>query len=180
MAGGVVYHWKHGWIPLDHNAALSKAKGDHSAADKMLAEAPHANGIQSRQDVAKAALDLPNLPATHQHEAHVQLQHGAAAHNAQDILPGGNGDPYGVRNMSGLELSNASGITGHQALRHAARVEQDRRARELRKAPRLSPGSSVTFNGQGAKVLNYTQSGHVTIRLADGTVKIVNPNQLLH
>jgi hypothetical protein len=29
----VVYHWKHGWIPLDHVAALSKAKG--SAAGRL-------------------------------------------------------------------------------------------------------------------------------------------------
>jgi hypothetical protein len=28
------YHWKHGWIPLDRAAALSKAKGDRAAASR--------------------------------------------------------------------------------------------------------------------------------------------------
>lgn len=32
----VVYHWKHGWIPLDHAAALSKAKGDRGMSDADL------------------------------------------------------------------------------------------------------------------------------------------------
>ena len=36
-----VYHWKHGWIPLDHVAALSKAKGNHAAASKMLDAVKH-------------------------------------------------------------------------------------------------------------------------------------------
>lgn len=32
----VVYHWSHGWVPLDHAAALSKAKGNHEAAARMM------------------------------------------------------------------------------------------------------------------------------------------------
>lgn len=40
---GHVYHWKHGWIPLDHVAAISKAKGNHKAADKIM----QAHGIAS-------------------------------------------------------------------------------------------------------------------------------------
>lgn len=34
---GRVYHWKHGWIPLTHAAALSKAHGSESGAHKYLA-----------------------------------------------------------------------------------------------------------------------------------------------
>lgn len=30
--GNLTYHWKHGWIPLDHAAALSKAHGSHAGA----------------------------------------------------------------------------------------------------------------------------------------------------
>jgi predicted ABC-type ATPase len=33
--GNLVYHWKHGWIPLDHHAALSKAKGSKLGAAKI-------------------------------------------------------------------------------------------------------------------------------------------------
>jgi len=85
----VVYHWKHGWIPLDHQAALSKAKGNHAAAAKMMSDAPHATGIKSRQDVAKAALDLPNVPESHRPEAHSQLHAAASAHDSTDLLPSG-------------------------------------------------------------------------------------------
>jgi hypothetical protein len=43
MAQVRIYHWKHGWIPLDHAAALSKAKGNHAAATRYLAGS-HAAG----------------------------------------------------------------------------------------------------------------------------------------
>jgi hypothetical protein len=32
-----IYHWKHGWIPLDHSAAISKAKGSELSARRYLA-----------------------------------------------------------------------------------------------------------------------------------------------
>lgn len=83
----VVYHWKHGWIPLTHEAALSKAKGSHTLAAKYLADAPHATGIGSRSDMARAVLDLPNLPSSHLPDAHGQLIHAAADHKAHDLLP---------------------------------------------------------------------------------------------
>lgn len=38
-----IYHWKHGWIPLDHYAALKKAKGSESGARRALARS-HASG----------------------------------------------------------------------------------------------------------------------------------------
>lgn len=84
---GVVYHWKHGWIPLDHTAALSKAKGNHAAAEKMLADAHTSRGITSRQDVAKAVRDLPNLPPSERGAATTQLHQAAAHHNSTDLLP---------------------------------------------------------------------------------------------
>lgn len=43
----VVYHWKHGWIPLDHTAALSKAKGNHERAAAMLEDARSSAGISA-------------------------------------------------------------------------------------------------------------------------------------
>lgn len=38
-----VYHWKHGWIPLTHAAALSKAHGSHAGAEKYLRAVPTAH-----------------------------------------------------------------------------------------------------------------------------------------
>lgn len=34
--GGMVYHWKHGYIPLDHAAALKKAHGSKTGAAKIM------------------------------------------------------------------------------------------------------------------------------------------------
>lgn len=34
MAAGMVYHWKHGWIPLDHAAAMAKSHGNAKLAEK--------------------------------------------------------------------------------------------------------------------------------------------------
>ena len=68
---GHVYHWKHGWIPLDHTDAHS-----------------HDVGIRSRQDVAKAVRDLPNVPVHDRPDVRRQLTKGADEHNAQDLLPG--------------------------------------------------------------------------------------------
>ena len=36
MAATRIYHWKHGWIPLDHAAAMSKAKGNEDAARRWI------------------------------------------------------------------------------------------------------------------------------------------------
>lgn len=41
-----VYHWKHGWIPLTHTAALSKAKGSERGAAKL--ERRHGIGPRGR------------------------------------------------------------------------------------------------------------------------------------
>lgn len=85
-----VYHWKHGWIPLDHTAALSKAKGNHDLAATYLRDArsPGA-GIHSRQDVAKALLGVPKISDAGDRKAALdQVGLAARAHIAQDLLPG--------------------------------------------------------------------------------------------
>jgi hypothetical protein len=49
MAVQRVFHWKHGWIPLDHYAAIEKDHGRESTA-KMQARVPSADLIKSIQD----------------------------------------------------------------------------------------------------------------------------------
>jgi hypothetical protein len=44
---GHVYHWRHGWIPLSHYAALQKAHGSHAGAAKFLNESNGVHGTQS-------------------------------------------------------------------------------------------------------------------------------------
>lgn len=49
MAGHLIYHWKHGWIPLTHAAALSKAHGSVKGADRYVHGASmHHGSIHSR------------------------------------------------------------------------------------------------------------------------------------
>jgi hypothetical protein len=87
----VVYHWKHGWIRLDHEAA------------------PHATGIQSRQDVAKAVRGLPNVPSGEHGSAMIQLRQAAEHHNSTDLLPG-------HKTVAGVDqYGRPTSFTGHIA-----------------------------------------------------------------
>ena len=43
-----VYQWKHGWIPLTHTAAMSKAKGSERRAKQYLARAKESGGSSPR------------------------------------------------------------------------------------------------------------------------------------
>ena len=70
-------------------AALSKAKGNHSAANRMLADA-HASdaGMKSRRDVAKAMMALPSIhTANDRQKAKGDIMFAAQHHDAQDVLP---------------------------------------------------------------------------------------------
>lgn len=49
-----VYHWKHGWIPLDHAAASLKAHGDKTEAHKLLVNAEVAKVAAGEKDVKHA------------------------------------------------------------------------------------------------------------------------------
>lgn len=88
-----VYHWKHGWVPLDHTAALSKAHGSHTGAQKIMAE----HGIRNRQDVAKALTTLHTVPTADQPHAMAQVTSAAHRLGATDLLPGAK--PARVRSL---------------------------------------------------------------------------------
>jgi hypothetical protein len=47
MAAGHVYHWKHGWIPLTHFAALQKAHGSQAGAARYLHASHEVHGSES-------------------------------------------------------------------------------------------------------------------------------------
>lgn len=109
MTGKLVYHWKHGWIPLTRAAALSKAKGNKHAAQRYLAS----------EHVPLERRNLRNLP-----DEHVSglLQH-AAAH----------GDNRGLDAVV-KELDRRDRVT--QTMK--ATLERKRREREVRNHARDS------------------------------------------
>lgn len=105
MPAAHVYHWKHGWIPLDHTAALSKAKGNHKLAATYIAAVPEARGIHTRQDVAKATLDLPNIPNhADRAAATAETAHAARGIGATDLLP----TPMRTRPIAGRDLADVA------------------------------------------------------------------------
>jgi hypothetical protein len=53
---GHVHHWRHGWIPLDHYAALVKTKGNHAAAAKFLNTSDDAHGTGSKVPTPSASV----------------------------------------------------------------------------------------------------------------------------
>ncbi|GAB3080957.1 hypothetical protein GCM10027053_51820 [Intrasporangium mesophilum] len=74
MTAHRIYHWKHGWIPLDHYAALKKAKGSEKGARRALANS-HASGHAHHSVVA----------GTHHNGTHVRgIQPVASEHLKRD------------------------------------------------------------------------------------------------
>jgi hypothetical protein len=77
-----IYEWKHGWIPLTHRAALSKAKGREPAARRYLASS-HAAGVTHHSVVAGTYGGGTHIRGTHPVAAeHLpRADHITAAHN---------------------------------------------------------------------------------------------------
>lgn len=98
-----VYHWKHGWIPLDHTAAIEKANGDKAEASKMLADAhaPDA-GIRNRRDVAAAIKDIHNVPREHRAQPRAQIINAAMEHKSTDLLPDSSKPDYSPKSTHTL------------------------------------------------------------------------------
>lgn len=71
MAAKHVYHWRHGWIPLDHE------------------DAGHAAGITSTRDLAKATLRLPSIKDNQARmAAKLEIRRAAIRLGVPHILPG--------------------------------------------------------------------------------------------
>lgn len=92
MSGHLVYHWKHGWIPLTHAAALSKAHGNSRAADKYVPGASqhgdaHTRGKSARQIHASLG-------------AHVDVSHPVGSHV--------------VARQPGIETATRGVVMGHK------------------------------------------------------------------
>jgi predicted ABC-type ATPase len=91
----VVYHYRHGWIKLDHPAAKE-------------------GGIKSRKDVAGALKGLHAVPAGDRSSARSQVLSGAAEHGAHDLLPGHHATPP----LSGGQLKDLRGDNDTSAAPH--------------------------------------------------------------
>lgn len=123
MARHHVFHWKHGWIPLDHASALKKAKGDKKLAAQYLDDAPKARGMKGRREISHAVRDVPNIDHTpHRHDAIRETVDQAQRQGAHDLIPK-SWEKFG-RATAGpkVEAAHVEMFTGGSAEEHLVRA----------------------------------------------------------
>lgn len=82
-----VFHWKHGWIPLDHTA-ISHGGHRSQATGPIRGDHADSSGVRSRRDVAHAVRTLAQVPSgPARHRAAQATARAADRNNARDILP---------------------------------------------------------------------------------------------
>src|SRR5437763_14944582 len=99
MPQRMVHHWKHGWIPLDYAAALSKAHGSTTGAHKLL-------GHGAPQKGAPAAGD----GKSHHLASTLQAKHSVAkpvGKDARSMTP--------AEKIKAAEIMHGTGSKQHQA-----------------------------------------------------------------
>lgn len=128
-----IYHWKHGWIPLDHFAALKKAHGSERGAEHALAKA-HAAGHVHRSFASTATHRVGHGAGAHLRAAE-GFQPVAAEHLRRDKNVVVAFHPV-TRNFHLLDLRNG----------HTAVISEDR-ARELHMNGHKITGISKSESG---------------------------------
>lgn len=75
------FHWRHGWIPLDHAAQVSKDHGHIPAKDTKPAPA-------TRREIARAVQTIGNLPPGRDRQQAIRKTVVAAhTHDARELIP---------------------------------------------------------------------------------------------
>lgn len=95
-----VFHYRHGWIPLDHVAASD------------------AKGIQTRSDVAKAISTLPSVPASDRLVPKHQIIAAAGKVGATDLLPSSWHHESSSHQAPALPIDTVMAMTGGSAEKH--------------------------------------------------------------
>lgn len=189
--GNLVYHWKHGYIPLDHFAALQKAHGSHKGAAKLMEK----HGISGGHDHNVKALDVrkdaKGYRVVHK-PSDMPLSTGHSTKGgAEAAMHEYAATPHNLH-VSADELRNNKGVMDHlQAIsKKQYQIEGDKKreasmvvaAKRQRPAgPKVSnpakPGDLVVVsrdhsswvNGQGRTVTEEHTPGIVTHVHSDGT-----------
>lgn len=166
--GHLIYHWRHGWIPLDHFAALSKAHHSRTGAVKVMRqhgiEVPHGYlgaGHHGAPKVSHHAFDkkanedlrAKHLEAVRSGDSATAAQHAAtlranaaerdAFRRQMDAKYAGQGRPF-MRQQYGVDpaaMSNSDLAKYHASLQaedDRAFVDTGRKLRELVSAEHAS------------------------------------------
>ncbi|MCW2901903.1 MAG: hypothetical protein JWO67_4168 [Streptosporangiaceae bacterium] len=110
--GHLVYHWKHGWIPLDHFAALSKAKGSHAGAAKIMEKHGIAKSVPTGELRRSPHIGAARVPGggvalrDSQTGHHVRISSATATslHAQGSTITGVHGSMYEVRRRDGSTI----------------------------------------------------------------------------
>jgi hypothetical protein len=198
---GHVYHWKHGWIPLTHTAALSKAKGNEKAAHEIMqgVRQDHLRRTSNVTAVAKGtrvALRDKNTG----HTLTISSSHAASFHDQGHTITGvhdgsfttkndhGNTAQYGADGRQIVPTSGARGqqvgITQSGFLAHGLNAAgatrqshggftESQRVLTLRTNFK-KPGQPKEWVPGHIEKITPLDTGHadVTIRLDDGSIHV--------
>lgn len=168
MAGrNRVYHWKHGWIPLTHTAALSKAKGSKKSADKIM----QAHGIAS-----------PNQAGAHHAARAAELRAAAAKKRAEaDRIANGVGAPDRAGAMLRAKDSRRMNERMDSGLRRYTEAQQSAKALESKAhlaEGRAKEAARTRLTHEDIKGATHVQDQfgwHEVVRVNAKTVTVKTP-----
>lgn len=159
MPQKLVYHWKHGWIPLTHEAALSKAHGSAEQARKLVPHDPPDAGTHLR---------IEQNAAAHPLGTRVRMKEGARdpkhagtviAHSDRGVIVKRDGGGEVTRQAS--DLSRATGDSARSPVEDArafgaaarggqrANVQDAQRAGRAERQARVAPVQDSLFGTAG-------------------------------
>lgn len=158
--GHLVYHWKHGFIPLDHFAALQKAHGSKTGAAKIMAK----HGIGGGHDHNVKALDVKKsdrkgggFDVVHKPSGMILTSHSTKS-GAETALHEHASTPHSLH-VSGEALRNDKGTLEHlqgvSRKHYQAEADKKREASLVVAAKRQRP--------VGPKVSNPAKPGDLVV-----------------
>lgn len=172
MAKSHVYHWKHGWIPLTHTAAMSKAKGNREKAAELLADAKseHA-GIHTREHVGKSALELSHIAdARERSDALGDVHEAADRLGAHDVLPKALQRPDTTEQRIARADAAMSADAPLTAQEQAVVDAKFAAAAAKRAQPKAAPKAAPTSRAKGIVLDGRTDEDRYHYRGTDGSL----------
>ncbi|MCW2898482.1 MAG: hypothetical protein JWO67_747 [Streptosporangiaceae bacterium] len=161
MEAGHVYHWKHGWIPLDHAAALSKAKGSHTGAERIMAMHGIAHQNITRHPGGSGYFTIKDSNSSQQTMVHgvtlASLEksgHSISAVTSKDSFT--TIGPRGVmvrRNSSGREISTGPGEPGVMDEASYKQFSENVKAQRLAHQPAMDATAATLPEAQARQLL---------------------------
>lgn len=192
--GHRIYHWKHGWIPLDHTAALSKAKGNHGLASHYLAQSHqqgHAHASFANGKGTGGGSHMPGSsgfqPVAHEHlprqhnvtvaykpgtKAHLidnaEKMYGTGSRQHQDAIKrfGGQGSFHVLDTKSG-DVANLNEDTASKLQEHQLSIHTVNQSAKTLGVTDLRTGAQRTVKFDGSDIAPTSERDEHSAALAE-------------